>query len=95
MRLLVVESETADEREERRASAGKSAGETFAATLEQMFPGAATDRVTPSDGEESSGPQSGSKSSDGRYWTGTGAGMLASWTSSRSTGTAGALRSRR
>ncbi len=38
-RFLVVESETAEEQEERRRSAGKSAGESYRATLEQMRPG--------------------------------------------------------
>jgi GMP synthase-like glutamine amidotransferase len=51
-RLLVVESEDADDREARRRSAGKSAGESYAATLEQMVPGAAIDRVAPSDGDD-------------------------------------------
>lgn len=50
LRFLVVESETAEERDERRTSAGKSAGETYAATLEQMFPGTTVARATPSDG---------------------------------------------
>ena len=49
MRFLVVESETEREREERRASAGKSAGESFAATLRQMLDGCSIRSVTPSD----------------------------------------------
>ncbi|SOB86613.1 GMP synthase (glutamine-hydrolysing) [Sphingomonas guangdongensis] len=49
MRFLVVESETKEDREARRESAGKSAGESYAATLEQLCPGALTERVTPSD----------------------------------------------
>lgn len=49
-RFLVVESETEDEREERRASAGKSAGESYAATLVQLAPGCIVDLTTPSDG---------------------------------------------
>lgn len=48
-RFLVAESETPDEREERRRSAGRSAGESFAATLEQLAPGARVDFTTPSD----------------------------------------------
>lgn len=48
-RFLVVESETPEEREQRRASVGRSAGESFAATLEQLAPGCTVDRTTPSD----------------------------------------------
>lgn len=50
MRFLVVESETAEERAHRRESAGKSSGETFAATLDQLAPGCDVTLVTPSDG---------------------------------------------
>lgn len=51
MRFLVVESETKEDRAARRESAGKSAGESYAATLEQLCPGAVTERVTPSDAD--------------------------------------------
>ena len=50
MRFLVVESETDEERDARRESAGKSSGETFAATLDQLAPGCDVTLVTPSDG---------------------------------------------
>lgn len=46
---LIAESETEDEREARRASAGKSSGETYAATLEQMQPGGRITIVAPAD----------------------------------------------
>ena len=49
MKFLVVESETADDRAKRRERAGKSSGESFQATLEQMAPGAAVTRVEPAD----------------------------------------------
>lgn len=49
MRFLVIDSETAEHREARRESAGKSSGETFLATLEQLSPGARIDRVAPAD----------------------------------------------
>ena len=49
MRFLVAESETAEHRAERRERAGKSSGETFRATLEQMAPGAEIVRVEPAD----------------------------------------------
>ena len=44
-----MESETADDRARRRARAGKSSGESFQATLEQMAPGAEVTRVEPAD----------------------------------------------
>jgi GMP synthase (glutamine-hydrolysing) len=49
MRFLVVESETAQERENRRSSAGKSAGESFAATLREMVPGCRVRIVEPAE----------------------------------------------
>ena len=49
MRFLVVESETEEDRESRRASAGKSSGETYQATLEQIVPGVTVERVAPAD----------------------------------------------
>jgi GMP synthase-like glutamine amidotransferase len=51
LRFLVVESETKEDREVRRESAGKSAGESYVATLEQLCPGVRTERVTPSDAD--------------------------------------------
>jgi GMP synthase-like glutamine amidotransferase len=47
--FLVAESETPDERAARRARTGRSAGESYAATLEQMNPGAMVSRVAPAD----------------------------------------------
>lgn len=49
LRFLVAESETPEERDARRESAGLSAGESFAATLDQLAPGCEVDRTTPSD----------------------------------------------
>lgn len=49
MKFLVVESETAAQREARRKSAGRSAGETFQATLEQLVPSVEVTRITPAD----------------------------------------------
>lgn len=51
MRFLVVESETADEREARRERAGKSSGETYKATLEQLVPHARIARIAPADAD--------------------------------------------
>ena len=47
--FLIAESETPDQREKRRATAGKSSGETYAATLAQLVPGCTADIVQPSD----------------------------------------------
>ena len=49
LHFLVAESETADEREARRQHAGKSSGETYAATLRQLRPDAAITIVAPAD----------------------------------------------
>ncbi|WP_294353568.1 type 1 glutamine amidotransferase [uncultured Sphingomonas sp.] len=51
MRFLVAESETAQDRADRRKRAGKSSGESFQATLEQMAPGAEVTRVEPADAD--------------------------------------------
>ncbi|SEK98451.1 GMP synthase (glutamine-hydrolysing) [Sphingomonas palmae] len=51
MRFLVAESETAQDRADRRERAGKSSGESFQATLEQMAPGAEVTRVEPADAD--------------------------------------------
>jgi len=48
-RYLVAESETAEERDARRAHAGKSSGETYAATLKQLRPDADITLVAPAD----------------------------------------------
>lgn len=49
LHFLVAESETADEREARRRHAGKSSGETYAATLRQLRPDVAITIVAPAD----------------------------------------------
>ena len=49
--FLVADSEPADAREERRASVGLSAGETFATVIDAMQPDARIDRVTPADAD--------------------------------------------
>lgn len=48
-RYLVAQSELPDERERRRARAGKSAGETYKATLKQLRPDASVDIASPAD----------------------------------------------
>jgi GMP synthase-like glutamine amidotransferase len=49
---LIVESETAEERAERRANAGKSSAESYAATLDQMMPSARADIVSPAEADD-------------------------------------------
>ena len=49
MRFLIADSETADERERRRANVGRSAGESYAATLSEIAPGSTSDHVAPAD----------------------------------------------
>ena len=51
LRLLVAESESPEHREARRASVGRSSGETYQKTLGEIAPGAILDRATPSDSE--------------------------------------------
>ncbi|MDR6114717.1 MULTISPECIES: type 1 glutamine amidotransferase [unclassified Sphingomonas] len=46
---LIAQSELPDERQARRQRAGKSSGETYAATLKQMQPGVETSIVSPAD----------------------------------------------
>jgi GMP synthase (glutamine-hydrolysing) len=49
LKVLVAESETPDEREARREHTGKSSGESYAATLEQLMPGVHVTRIAPAD----------------------------------------------
>ena len=51
MRFLVAESESPAARERRRASVGRSSGETFRDLLLSLAPGAAIDRATPADAD--------------------------------------------
>ena len=46
---LIAQSELPDERQARRQRAGKSSGETYAATLKQMQPGVETSILSPAD----------------------------------------------
>ncbi|MDN3567133.1 type 1 glutamine amidotransferase [Paeniroseomonas aquatica] len=48
-RFLVAESETLEQREQRRASVGRSSGETYLDTLRALVPGAACDLARPSE----------------------------------------------
>lgn len=51
LRLLVAESETPDARETRRATVGRSSGETYLDVLGRLSPGAVCDRVFPADAD--------------------------------------------
>lgn len=51
-RLLVAESETAEQRRRRRADVGQSEGESFAAVLRELAPGAEVVRIAPSDSDD-------------------------------------------
>ncbi|PZQ58516.1 MAG: glutamine amidotransferase [Sphingomonas taxi] len=48
-RFLIAQSETPDERQARRDHAGKSSGESYAATLRQLAPDGAIDIIAPAD----------------------------------------------
>ncbi|NJC34485.1 GMP synthase (glutamine-hydrolysing) [Sphingomonas jejuensis] len=49
---LVAESETQEERDERREHAGKSSGETYAATLKQIDPDCEIEIIAPADADQ-------------------------------------------
>ena len=49
-RFLIAEGEPEEARENRRASVGRSSGETYEALLERLAPGAHTVRIKPADG---------------------------------------------
>jgi GMP synthase (glutamine-hydrolysing) len=51
LKLLVAESEPPEDRARRRASVGRSSGETFVDLLAELAPGATIDRVTPADAD--------------------------------------------
>lgn len=58
LNLLVAESEPPEAREKRRASVGRSSGETYEALLQHVAPGARLTRVKPADagGQQPDGP---------------------------------------
>jgi len=51
-RFLVAESEPPEAREKRRASVGRSSGETYVDVLRELVPGARCERLRPTDGAE-------------------------------------------
>lgn len=52
LRLLVAESEPPNAREKRRASVGRSSGETYVDVLSEVAPGATCERLRPADADE-------------------------------------------
>lgn len=69
-KFLVAESETATERDERRKHAGKSSGETYAATLSQLRPEADVTIVAPADADATPLTQSDLAQYDAVFVTG-------------------------
>lgn len=51
MRFLIAESEPPEDRQRRRDTVGRSAGETYIDTLRELAPDADCDRVTPADAD--------------------------------------------
>ncbi len=51
LRFLIAEGEPRAERDQRRASAGKSSGESYIATLQRFVPVLDCDRITPADAD--------------------------------------------
>ncbi len=51
MRFLIAESETAEQRQQRRERVGRSAGESYCVTLQQIAPEASCERITPADAD--------------------------------------------
>ena len=70
MKLLVAESETPDERAQRRAAAGKSSGETYAATLRDLAPGATVTVIQPADDDAPCHTPADLRASDAVFLTG-------------------------
>jgi len=70
MRFLIAESETPDARERRRASVGRSSGETYADTLRAIEPGAVCDMIRPAEGTAALPDSAGLQTYDAVFLTG-------------------------
>lgn len=70
MRFLIAESESPDEREKRRNTAGRSSGEAYADTLKELAPAAACDIVRPADDGAGPPDRTGLEAYDGVFLTG-------------------------
>jgi GMP synthase (glutamine-hydrolysing) len=70
MRFLVAESETPAAREARRASVGRSSGETYLDTLRALIPGAALDLIRPAEDGAKVPDSDGLAGYDGVFLTG-------------------------
>jgi len=70
LRFLVAESEPPEAREDRRASVGRSSGETYRETLRSLAPGAECHRVKPADAGAALPPGESLAGYDGVFLTG-------------------------
>lgn len=70
IRFLIAESETPDARERRRASVGRSSGETYMDTLRAIVPGAACNLVRPAEDGGDAPDRDGLESYDAVFLTG-------------------------
>lgn len=70
LRLLIAESESPDEREKRRQTAGRSSGEAYADTLQELAPGARCDLVRPAEEGAAPADRAGLESYDAVFLTG-------------------------
>lgn len=70
MRLLVAESESLEEREKRRETAGRSSGEAYADTLKEIVPSASCGIIRPAEDGAASADRTGLEAYDGVFLTG-------------------------
>ncbi len=70
LRFLVAESEPPEARKKRRASVGRSSGETYVAMLGSLVPGACCDRITPADSDADVPDAAGIERYDAVFLTG-------------------------
>ena len=70
LRLLVAESESPAERESRRRTAGRSSGEAYADTLQDLSPGASCDLVRPAEDGAAETDLAALEAYDGVFLTG-------------------------
>lgn len=69
-RFLVAESEPPEARDARRASVGRSSGETFLDLLQNLCPDAVCERAKPADGSDHTVPDEGLEGYDAVFLTG-------------------------
>jgi GMP synthase (glutamine-hydrolysing) len=69
-RFLVAESETPEAREKRRASVGRSSGETYLDIIRRLAPGASCDHIQPADADAALPPGASLAEYDAVFLTG-------------------------